>query len=170
MNPLPVMLFALHVHAAEPFVSEAAIQNDGSVVGHVVVPHAADEVRQLLRDTEGSLLTIEQDTIAIVSDGGSPCEHIHRTTKGVWHPLVFESTRCASEAGWSEKLLKSEHMSAFSSSWTVASHEHGTRVTYTIVTELNLPVPQALVRRNLRKSAKKMLDQLATMLPERGKE
>ena len=163
-------LLGLSAFAGEPAPSEATIHEDGTVVGHVVVPNPAKDIRVLLDDTEGTLLTIEQDTIGIVSDGASPCEHIHRTTKGVWHPLVFESTRCESESGWSEKLIKSEHMKAFSSSWTLADHAEGTLVTYTIVTELNLPVPQALVRRNLKKSAKKMLDQLATMLPKRGKE
>jgi len=170
MTTLLTLVFGLHALAADPFASEATIQEDGTVVGHVVVPNPAADVRKLLDDTEGTLLTIEQDTIGIVSDGASPCEHVHRTTKGVWHPLIFESQRCESEAGWSEKLTKSEHMKNFSSSWTVADHAEGTLVTYTIVTELNLPVPQALVRRNLRKSAQKMLDQLATMLPKRGKE
>ena len=170
MTTLLPLVFGLHTLAAEPRVSEATIRDDGTVVGHVWVPNPAEDVRKLLDDTEGTLLTVEQDTIDIISDGASPCEHVHRTTKGVWHPLIFESQRCESDSGWSETLTKSEHMKDFSSSWTLADHAEGTLVTYTIVTELNLPVPQALVRRNLRKSAKKMLDQLATMLPQRGKE
>jgi hypothetical protein len=170
MTTLLPLMFGLFAFAQQPAPAEAHIQEDGSVVGHVVVANPTGDVRKLLGDTEGTLLTIEQDTLDIVSDSATPCEHVHRTTKGVWHPLIFESQRCESAAGWSEKLTKSEHMKTFASSWTVAEHPEGTLVTYTIVTELNLPVPQALVRRNLRKSAQKMLDQLATMLPKHGKE
>ena len=103
MNPLPVMLFALHAHAASLRVRSAS--GRWLVVGHVVVPHAAE--RSSTPAQPGASFSPSSKTPSRSSDGGSLVSTFTGRPRAS-ASSVFESTRCASEASWSEKLLNSD--------------------------------------------------------------
>ncbi len=165
--PLALLALALSASAAPPEVSS---EDDGTVVGHVVIDAPADAVRAVLGDPvrTGDL---SPDVLSVENVGGEgDCHDLKTETRGLWRSLTYRSRRCPTAEGWHETLLEPGDFSELASTWRVETHEGGTEVTLRVQTDVNLPVPQGVLRRHERRNVLEILGNLTrAVLPERGR-
>lgn len=156
-----ILAGAAHADMPEP---EVHVDAEGRVVATVTLSAQPEAVRAILADTAGSLKDLSPNTLSVeVSPEGS-CERVQRHTRGILQPLVFQSRRCPTDDGWVETLTESEDFEHYEAMWAVRTTDSGTEVTYRIATVLTAPVPQALVRRNLKQAAGTILQRLVARL------
>ncbi len=156
-----ILAGAVHATTPEP---EVRIDAEGRVVATVTLNAQPESVRAILADTAGALKDLSPNTLSVeVSDEGA-CELVRRHTRGILQPLVFQSRRCPTDEGWEESLVQSEDFEHYEAMWAVRTTDSGTEVTYRIGTVLTAPVPQVLVRRNLKQAAGTILQRLVARL------
>ncbi|MFT4623441.1 MAG: ribosome-associated toxin RatA of RatAB toxin-antitoxin module [Myxococcota bacterium] len=137
------------------------IDDRGHVVARIQVPASSDEVRALLADTGGRLAALSTDTLSVTTTQDGNCEMVDRKTRGIFRPFAFRAKRCPTENGWQETLVQSDDFTAYESEWQVGESSEGTtEVVYRIQTEINAPVPNSIVRTNLKTAAGNMLRSL----------
>lgn len=156
-----ILAGAAHAYPPEPQVH---VDAEGRVVATVTLNAQPDEVRAILADTAGSLKDLSPNTLSVEVRPDGTCEHVQRHTRGILQPLVFDSKRCPTDEGWEETLLQSEDFEHYEAMWAVRITDSGTEVTYRIGTVLTAPVPQVLVRRNLKQAATTILQRLVARL------
>ncbi|MBM4390862.1 MAG: SRPBCC family protein [Deltaproteobacteria bacterium] len=140
------------------------VESNGTVVVECVVPQSEAEVRALLADPQrAGALTPEVLQVQTISRGD--CLTLGVTVKGAWDPLTYTSQRCPTAHGFKFKLLESDDITAYEAEWKLAPQPGGgTRVTYRVLTEVDLPVPKSLVRKGIIDSAKETLKSLVRQL------
>ena len=144
---------------------EVHVDNEGRVVAVVTVLAPPEQVRSILADTVGALKELSPNTLSVEVTPEGPCELVNRQTRGILQPLTLRSKRCPTPDGWEETLMESDDFEHYEALWKVRSTEKGTEVTYRIATVLTAPVPQLLVRQNLKKAARTILQGLVARLP-----
>lgn len=148
------LVFATSAFAAEPVVSS---QSDGTVIGSVVLDVSPEKAMEMLSDPELAA-TINPDVVALstISTSGD-CTDLDISTRGMWRPLKMKSRRCRTKNGFSETLLESSDFNMQEATWTVSEHPDGSLLEYSLQSDVNLPVPRALIQDNMRRSVKEML-------------
>jgi hypothetical protein len=144
---------------------EVHVDGEGRVVAVVTVQATPERVRTILADTAGALKELSPNTLSVEVTPDGPCERVNRQTRGIFQPLTLRSKRCPTADGWEETLMESDDFEHYEALWRVRSTESGTEVTYRIATVLTAPVPQLLVRQNLKQAAGTILQGLVARLP-----
>lgn len=139
--------------AADPSVS---VGSDGTIVARVHVPANEAQVREALSDPvkAGQL---SPEVLSVASTPSGTCEVVTVQTQGAWDPLNYRGMRCPTETGWRTTLLDSDDFSALDVEWKLVAAEGGTDVEYRVKTEVDLAVPQSLVRKGMERSARNTL-------------
>lgn len=160
MHLLP-LLHVLSAVAAEP---SATVDSAGMVQVEYVTAASEAEVRALITDPQAAAsLTAEILSIKTLSRG--ECLTLGVTVKGAWDPLTYTSQRCPTATGFKYKLVESDDITVYEAEWKlVPLTTGGTKVTYRIKTEIDLPVPQSLVRKGVIDSAKDTIRALIAKL------
>ena len=137
------------------------ITDDGTIVAKMAIGATEAQIREVLADTEGALAGLSPEVLSVEAVPKGTCEEVTRRTKGMFRPFKFRALRCPTSNGWKESLLESSDFGAYASEWQLTPNGSQVEIVYTIKTELNAPVPAALVRSNLRDSAKGLVERLA---------
>lgn len=154
------LLVSITASAADE--ARVSVDDQGRVVARIAVAASADEVKAVLADPKGTLAALSPETLSVQTTTEGRCEMVDRKTRGVWRPFAFRAKRCPTAHGWTETLVASDDFTAYAAEWEVEDSDDGTtEVVYTIQTEINAPVPRALVRTNLKTAAGDMLKRLA---------
>ncbi|MBW1877529.1 MAG: SRPBCC family protein [Deltaproteobacteria bacterium] len=151
--------------AAEPEI-EVLEEADGTVRVEVVVAHSVAEVRTLVDDPVTSA-ALTPEILSVEVAPGEPCQEITTRSRGLFRPLTYTVQRCPAADGWTEVLLRSDDFDDYWSEWVVRPSEEGTRVTFRIRSDPNLPVPRSLVRKGIRRSATRTVENLLESLHEK---
>ncbi|MBW2258485.1 MAG: SRPBCC family protein [Deltaproteobacteria bacterium] len=154
--------------AAEPEI-EVLEEADGTVRVEVVVAHSVAEVRTLvdLVDDPVTSAALTPEILSVEVAPGEPCQEITTRSRGLFRPLTYTVQRCPAADGWTEVLLRSDDFDDYWSEWVVRPSEEGTRVTFRIRSDPNLPVPRSLVRKGIRRSATRTVENLLESLHEK---
>ncbi len=141
-----------------------AVEANGTVVVECVVPQSEAEVRALLADPQrAGALTPEILGVTTLSKGD--CLTLGVTVKGAWDPLTYTSSRCATATGYKYELLSSDDITAYEAEWRLVPQSGGgTKVTYRVLTEVDLPVPKSLLRKGIVDSATETIKSLVRQL------
>lgn len=154
-----LLLLQLTAFADEP---SAELTADGRVVGRMIVPAPAPDVRAAVESPiETGALSPEVMSVDLVETDDAGCEVLQTSTRGLFRPLTYRSRRCRTEGGWRDELLESEDFSAYEAEWVLEEVDGGTAVTVSIQTELNLPIPRGMIEKRQRKTVIEILDNLA---------
>lgn len=145
------------------------VRADGSVAGTIFVPAPYPEVHTYLEDPERTArLTGDTFEITIQRDGS--CNDVRRKTRGLFSPLHLHTKRCPTAQGFDEQLAgTSEDFHAYRAQWELAEGRMGTEVTYTVTTDVNLPLPKSFVRSNVITGVKQALQNLAMLFQPKKK-
>ncbi len=161
---IPVLLAPFAAYAQEPVGS---MDDAGVASVSVVLPQSEAEVRAALADPEVAAL-LPPEVLAVRTLSSGRCVTLGVTVKGAWDPLQYTTQRCPTADGFRYKLLQSDSITAYSAEWSLAPHVGGgTEVTYRVSTEVDLPVPRALVRKNVLVSARDTVLALVRQLTSR---
>ena len=154
------MLPLLHVLSAVAAEPSTTVDAGGTVQVECFVAASEAEVRALITDPQlAAKLTPEVLSVKTLTKG--ECLTLGVTVKGAWDPLTYTSQRCPTATGFTYKLLQSEDITAYEAEWKFDPQPNGgTKVTYRLKTEVDLPVPQSLVRKGVIDSAKETIRQL----------
>lgn len=124
----------------------------------VAAPEAT--VREALSDPVAVAYWSGQTLSAVATPSG-PCAKLGMKVSGAFSPIHLDVLSCPTRTGWKLSLLESDTVTSFGAEWTVqavdASH---TRVSYAVHSDVNLPVPDSLVRKNVLAGAKQALQAL----------
>lgn len=147
--------------ATEP---TSEVRDDGTVVVKINVEATPTEVKALLADTEGAAMDISADLLSVTATQRGACEEVRRETRGVFRPFEMKVLKCPTPNGFVESLVASDDFSAYQSTWSVQPGVTGSDVTYSVRTELNAPVPGAMVRKGVLDGARNAIVNLARKL------
>ncbi len=140
--------------AAEP---TAYMDDAGTAHVSAVVSQTEAEVRAALADPQlaAALPPEVLDVKMLKMLGQGACITLGVTVKGAWDPLSYTTQRCPTAHGFTYQLVKSDSITAYEAEWSLAPHAGGgTDVSYRVRTEVDLPVPRAMVRKGVLQSAR----------------
>lgn len=132
--------------------SEPTIQSDGTVRSDVFVASDAASVKRVIGDVVATAGLCPDVISARVIERGT-CDLVEVTTRGMTSPLTYRVKRCPTADGFNETLVSSDDFTDVKVDWQIQSVEGGTRVTYTIRTSPDIPVPQRIISSLTAKSA-----------------
>ena len=138
--------------AADPVEPQVRYEDDLLVI-EAVVDRPASEIRPLLGDIQ-MMSDISPDILETTSQAIGTCHKVTRKTRGIWRSLELNLLRCPTADGWKETLLKPGDYTAYESHWEVRDAPGGSHLSFKLRTEVNLPVPDALVRRQVQSASK----------------
>ncbi len=145
-----LVLFAA-VFAQTPVGS---LDSDGAARVFVVVLDSEAAVRAALLDPAAAA-ALPPEVLAVDTIATGKCVTLGVTVKGAWDPLRYTAQRCPTVTGYRYHLLQSDSITRYEAEWSLLPHVGGgTEVTYRIITEVDLPVPNALIRQSVLVSAK----------------
>ena len=151
-------LFCSLALGAEPTVAQL---KDHKVSGVVVVAAAVEQVRAVLSDPRNIARIDNNGTSVELLDDSGRCQTVRTTVQNPIASIVYDAEVCPIDSGWRTRLLRSDDLEAFESTWRVQARSDGqTRVQYEVRTIPDLPIPQLIVDRATRSSVHSMLVKL----------
>ncbi len=149
---------------AQLAVAEPSVVVDGpSVVGTVTIAVSVAEVHRRVTDPEwvASVGGAGKTQVTIVSETDS-CQVLDYFTESAITNVEYRVQQCVDEVGANTTLIESRSFNSYESSWNIVESEAGALVTYRVSLDTSLPVPEFMVRRNTRRSVRKMLTDMET--------
>jgi hypothetical protein len=158
---------SLVAHADPPKVDV----EDGAVVGRILVPATAADVRRVVDDPV-ACGELSPDVMSVKSHpdeaGAHPdaghCYDVVTETRGLFGPLHYRSRRCATKDGWEDHLMESSDFKAYDSRWSLREVDGQTEVTLSVNAQVDLPVPQSVIETHSKKSVGTILENLLHQL------
>jgi len=156
MFHIPMILVALthlaHAGSSEP--STPTVAADNTVTTDVVVAASPAQVRSALSDPRAAASLSEGVTEVKLLGKDGPCDVVEVTCKGMTSPLVYVARRCATADGFTETLVRSDDFDVHSANWRLEPVAGGgTRITFEIRTEPDLPLPRRIIQAAVQSSA-----------------
>jgi len=139
------------------------VHDDGSVVGTVIIDAPYPEVHRYLEDPERTA-RLTGDTLEITIQRDGSCNDVRRKTRGLFSPLQLHTRRCPTSEGWDEQLAgESNDFHAYRAQWELSGGGSSTHITYTMYTDVNLPLPRSFIRRNVVTGVRQALEELVRL-------
>ncbi len=128
-------------------------EEPGTIVTHLLIPASEEQVRAVLDDphTFGSF-TPDVQRMTVHPRGR--CKLLRFDTRGLLEPLQYSTLRCPSGSGWSETLLESDSFTRYDADIQLLPVVGGTHVIYRLSVGIDLPVPDMLIDKNVKRSAR----------------
>jgi hypothetical protein len=134
----------------EPLVQS---EEPGTIVTRLLVPAPEHEVRALLEDPE-AFARFTPDVEGLEVQARGRCKLLMFDSRGLFDTLHYSTLRCPSERGWRETLFESEDFTRYDADMQLESVPGGTNIIYRLSVGLDLPVPDIVISRNVKRSAK----------------
>lgn len=132
--------------------SEPVIQSDATVRSEVVIAADIASVKAALADPLAAAKLCPDIVSARVIERGA-CDVVEISTRGMSAPLVYRVKRCPTADGFHETMVSSDDFDDVKIDWQLTAVQGGTRVTYSIRTLPDVPVPQRIISSLTAKSA-----------------
>ncbi len=134
----------------EPLVQR---EEPGVIITELFVPASEQEVLALLNDPEAfSRFTPDVQGIRVQPRGR--CKLLDFDSRGLFEPLQYSTLRCPSSKGWRETLLSSESFTRYDADLQLRPVTGGTNITYKLSVGIDLPVPDLVISKNVKRSAR----------------
>ena len=144
----------------EPLVQS---EETGTIITRMLVPASQEEVRAVLDDpvTFGGF-TPDVQSMQVQARGR--CQLLSFDTRGLVEPLRYSTLRCPSPMGWRETLLHSDSFTRYDADLQLEPAPGGTYVTYKLSVGIDLPVPDLVISRNVKRSARMTMQAVRDLL------
>ncbi|MBN1337618.1 MAG: SRPBCC family protein [Deltaproteobacteria bacterium] len=136
-----------HPSDAAPSVARAG---DG-YQATAIVAAAPEVVRATLADA-GDLSLRTSDVLSVEVVPRDACVEVRARTRGLTRPLTYRALRCPTDTGYRESLLETGDFKRYESEWRIDAVEGGSRVSFRVVVDPDVPAPRALVLQNVKRS------------------
>jgi hypothetical protein len=157
---LTALLLATLAAAAEPQVEVA---DDGAVIARLKVEAGEQQVRAAIPGLQQAGVNSNVLSVSAAPDGS--CTAFSRTTRGLYRPLQLRTRFCPTSTGWREFLVSSDDFTAYEAEWTLRpSSDGGTQVQLRVKSDINLMVPDGLLRSGTIAGVKETFDALVRRL------
>ncbi len=155
-----ILAFALAASAAAPAVSTDA---NGVVHATAVVSASPEKALALIRDPMAmhALGTGEGTLTATPSNACFDVRYLYETTLAT---VAYTARGCPTATGFRTDLVQSDSFAAMSSEWVVRAVPGGTELAYTYRQDLNLPVPDWMIRKRTEASVTAVITGLIAKL------
>ncbi len=141
------------------------VDPDGTVVVTAELDLPIQQVRQAL-DREVLDPTRSPDVLrADVVRRRGRCDEVATTVRGGPVEVDYVALRCPTASGWEIDLLRSEDMTSLEVRWSLVELEVGTRLTFSIHSRADLPVPERVQRHAVKRSAIQSVERFERSLP-----
>lgn len=142
------------------------VSDNGTVEVRTVVSVPEAQVRALLADPMASA-RLAPGFVSMSTAPEGNCLHLNMAVSGPMSDIEYTALRCPTATGWRTSLLQSDTLTAMVAEWSVAPKGGGTEVVYRLRSDVKMPVPRFLVRRNVVQSAIGTLESLVRKVTER---
>jgi hypothetical protein len=144
----------------EPLVQR---EEPGTIITRLLVPASAEEVRAVLNDpvTFGGF-TPDVQSMRVEPRGR--CKLLSFDTRGLLEPMRYSTLRCPSDLGWRETLFQSDDFTRYDADIALEPAPEGTLITYKLSVGLDLPVPDVVISRNVKRSARLTMQAVRDLL------
>jgi len=144
----------------EPLVQS---EEPGVIVTRVLVTASEAEVRAVLDDPHAfAAFTPDVQHMDVQSRG--QCKLLRFRSRGFIAPFTYSTQRCPSSTGWSEHLLESDSFTRYDADIQLAPVTGGTHITYKLSVGLDIPVPDIVISKNVKRSARLTMQALRDLL------
>jgi hypothetical protein len=126
-------------------VPDIRVQDDGSIVAHIVVDASVRDVRKAISD---GLVDVQSLTnvLSVKTSPDGECHRVERTTRGLFTPLAMRTRFCPTPDGWREYLVQSDSYEEYSAVWTVTPTADGSEIMLKVRSDVNFYIPDGLMR------------------------
>jgi len=163
-STLLVTLWLSVASSTEPTVQQLA---DHKVSGTVIVAAPLERVQSVLSDPRYIAKIDDNGTVVTILGNKAACQSIRTTVDNPIASISYDAEVCPIAGGWRTRLVQSDDLQAFESTWKLSAAEDGkTTVQYDVRTIPDIPVPQFVVDRATRSSVHSMLVKLRKHLED----
>lgn len=142
---------------SNPLERVTSIREDGSVVMSVLVEKPVAAVQSSLGSAMSRFSLDAGRTITDTVQRGE-CQELHVEAPGLLSPMRYISLRCPTADGYSETLVSSDDFDASEVQWTLTRVEGGTRITYRVLVDLDMPVSDSMLQSRVKKNMAAVMD------------
>jgi len=130
---------------------------DGWVRGSIEIDAPKDKLLEFLRDPH-NIARVEGRGSEIEVRPEAGCDQVHASIPTVIGTLRYIARRCPEDGGFHSWLVSSDDFERYEAIWRVEETEDGgSLLRYKVASKTNLPVPEALHRRQTKRAVKSLL-------------
>jgi hypothetical protein len=144
----------------EPLVQR---EEPGIIITSLLVPASAEEVRAVLDDPV-TFSGFTPDVLSMRVEPRGRCKLLSFQSRGLLEPMRYSTLRCPSDLGWRETLFQSDDFTRYDADIALEDAPGGTLITYKLSVGLDLPVPDVVISRNVKRSAKLTMQAVRDLL------
>lgn len=134
----------------EPLVQ---VMESDTIVTKLHVPVPPDQVRAVLDDPR-AFSRFTPDVYSLDVQPRGKCKLLRLDTRGLFEPLRYSTLRCPRAGGWHESLLESDSFTRYDADLQLVPVTGGTNIVYRLSVGIDLPVPNVVISKNVKKSAR----------------
>lgn len=160
---LAALSFGASSHAQTPDEPLVQTEEPGTIITHLLVPATQAEVLAILDDpyTFGGF-TPDLQSMDVEVRGR--CKLLSFESRGLFEPLRYSTQRCPWGTGWRETLLESDSFTRYDADIQLLPVVGGTRIIYRLSVGLDLPVPDVVISKNVKRSARLTMQAVRELL------
>jgi carbon monoxide dehydrogenase subunit G len=147
----------------EPLVQT---EEPGTIVTRLLVPAPVHEVQAILDDPY-TFVAFTPDVQSMDVQTRGRCKLLRFQSRGLFESLHYSTQRCPSASGWRETLLESDSFTRYDADIALLPEGDGTQIVYRLSVGIDLPVPDVVISKNVKRSARLTMQALSDMLVRR---
>ncbi len=144
---------------------EPLIQTEepGTIVTRLLVPATEAEVRAVLDDPY-AFASFTPDVQELDVQTRGRCKLLRFRSRGFIDSFQYSTQRCPSATGWVETLLESDDFTRYDADIALEPVVGGTAITYKLSVGIDIPVPDVVISKNVKRSARLTMQALRDIL------
>ncbi len=163
------LLFIVVAGGRSALAAGVEVERDGTVVVTTDLARPLAAVRATLdREVLDPTRSPEVVRAQVVRRRGR-CDEVASTVRGGPVELDYTALRCPTADGWEIDLLDSDDMTALAVQWRLEERGGSTRLVFRIRSVADMPVPEAVQRKLLRRSALRTVERFERLAVSRAR-
>ncbi len=148
----------------EPLVQT---EEPGTIITRTLVPATEAEVRAILDDPY-TFVGFTPDVQSMDVQARGRCKQLSFVSRGLFEPLHYSTQRCPSAGGWRETLLESDSFTRYDADIQLLPVAGGTHIIYRLSVGIDLPVPDLVISKNVKRSARLTMQAVRDLILRRA--
>ncbi len=142
-------------------------EEHGTIITKLHVAAPEQEVQAVLNDPRAfSRFTPDVYSLDVQTRG--KCKLLRLDTRGLFEPLHYSTLRCPRAGGWHESLLESDSFTRYDADLRLEPVAGGTNIIYRLSVGIDLPLPDVVISKNVKKSARLTMQAVRDLFTQRA--
>jgi hypothetical protein len=156
---------SLSLPSAAQTPEEPLVQSEepGTIITRLLVPAPVGQVQAVLDDPH-LFAAFTPDVQELVVQARGRCKLLTFRSRGFIEPFRYSTQRCPSASGWRETLLESDSFTRYDADIALEPSAEGTHIIYKLSVGLDIPVPDIVISKNVKRSARLTMQALRDMI------